>query len=233
VTDYTGGSITAAVKQLQTDVGTINGNISGLNTSLNDVKRDYLTKDAFNTEKAALNKAIQDAETNATNAAQNAVNGLKAIVGDGIANTTLTAQINTNTQNITDLTTRIGNLSNVMNFRGVATDENFSNITNPELGDVAIHGNKEYVYAEVEGVKKWVEYGDATENAAAITELDGRVDTAESKITALENTVGSTTSGLVQSVAANTKNIADLTTNLNNNYYTKTVIDEKLAWGSF
>lgn len=233
VTDYTGGSITAAVKQLQTDVGTINGNISGLNTSLNDVKKDYLTKDAFNTEKAALNKAIQDAETNATNAAQNAVNGLKAIVGDGIANTTLTAQINTNTQNITDLTTRIGNLSNVMNFRGVATDENFSNITNPELGDVAIHGNKEYVYAEVEGVKKWVEYGDATENAAAITELDGRVDTAESKITALENTVGSTTSGLVQSVAANTKNIADLTTNLNNNYYTKTVIDEKLAWGSF
>jgi hypothetical protein len=233
VTDYTGGSITAAVKQLQTDVGTINGNISGLNTSLNDVKRDYLTKDAFNTEKAALNKAIQDAETNATNAAQNAVNGLKAIVGDGIANTTLTAQINTNTQNITDLTTRIGNLSNVMNFRGVATDENFSNITNPELGDVAIRGNKEYVYAEVDGKKTWVEYGDATENAAAITELDGRVDTAESKITALENTVGSTTSGLVQSVAANTKNIADLTTNLNNNYYTKTVIDEKLAWGSF
>lgn len=214
-------------------------NITNLGTSLQEVKDNYLTKAAFNTDKETLNAAIKAADDKGAQGiadaktAQDAVDALELIVGDGIANTTLTAQINTNTQNITDLETRIGNLSNVMNFRGVATDEDLSDIENPEVGDVAIYGDKEYVYAEVEGVKKWVEYGDATGNAAAITGLDTRVGTAEGKITALENTVGSATSGLVHDVATNTQNITNLNTTLTNNYYTKTEIDEKLAWGSF
>ena len=214
-------------------------NITNLGTQLQGVKDDYLTKAAFNTEKETLNTAIKAADDKGAQGiadaktAQDAVDALELIVGDGIANTTLTAQINTNTQNITDLTTRIGNLSNVMNFRGVATNENLSDITNPEIGDVAIYGNKEYVYAEVDGVKKWVEYGDATGNAAAISGLDTRVGTAEGKITALETTVGGTASGLVKDVADNKQNITDLQTNLTNNYYTKIEIDEKLAWGSF
>jgi archaellum component FlaC len=232
VTDYTGGSITAAVKQLQTDVGTINTNISGLETSLNEVKTNYLTKEAFNTEKEGLNKAIEDAEANAVKTAQDAIDDLAATIGDGIENTTLTAQINLNTQNLANLTDQIGNLSNVMNFRGVATDENFSNITNPELGDVAIRGNKEYVYAEVDGKKDWVEYGDATANEAAISALDERVEIAEGKITTLEGLVGGTDSGLLHDVAEHAKNITELTTAVNN-CYTKTEIDEKLAWGSF
>ena len=214
-------------------------NITNLGTELQGVKDDYLTKAAFNTEKATINAAIEAADGKGAQgiadakAAQDAVDALELIVGDGIANTTLTAQINTNTQNITNLETRIGNLSNVMNFRGVATNENLSDITNPEIGDVAIYGNKEYVYAEVDGVRKWVEYGDATGNAAAISGLDTRVGTAEGKITALETTVGSATSGLVKDVADNKQNITNLQTNLTNNYYTKTEIDEKLAWGSF
>jgi hypothetical protein len=118
-----------------------------------------------------------------------------------------------------------------MNFRGVY--EKTTDVTDPAIGDVIIVGEKEYVYATVENVNQWVEYGDASVNAAEITKLDGRIK-------ALETTVGDSESGLVKTVAGHTTaigtnktDITNLTNNLNDNYYTKTQINTMLSWGSF
>lgn len=219
--------------------GTNATNIANLNTALNEVKENYLTKAAFNTEKETLNTAIQAADgkgqqgINDAKAAQDDVDALEKIVGTGISGTTLTDKLTTVEQNFNTLQTQVGNVTNLMNFRGVATRSDLSDITEPKIGDVAIYGNKEYVYATVDNTNKWVEYGDASVNAAEITALDERLDTAESKITALEGTVGDTTKGLVKQVNDNASNINTLSTNLTNNYYTKTQIDTYLSWGSF
>lgn len=234
---YTGSSLTGAIKQLQTDVGANTNNITSLTNELNTVKSTYATTQALNTAKSTLESKIEEAKTAASTAdgkaqaAQNGVNALNGIVGGGISGTTLTDKVTSVADDLTTLTQQIGSLSNIMNFRGVYSKT--ADVTNPAIGDVIIVGEKEYVYATVENVNQWVEYGDASGNAGAITELDGRID-------ALETTVGGPNSGLVQTVAnhttaidTNATNITNLTNNLNDNYYKKTQIDTMLSWGSF
>lgn len=229
----------AAAETAQGTANTNAQNITNLSTDLNTVKDTYATKTNLADAKTELEGKITTAQNAADGAqdaadkAQDDVDALKLIVGAGVEGTTLTAQLGTVAQNLETLKTEVGNVANLMNFRGVATQENLSDITDPQIGDVAIYSNKEYVYAEVDGTKKWVEYGDASVNAAEITALDERLDAAEGKITTLEETVGNDSKGLVQAVNTNTTNITDLTTNLSNNYYTKTQVDDFLAWGSF
>lgn len=80
--------------------------------------------------------------------------------------------------NVNKLAEDIGNVSNVMNFRGVVdkTDAGFEKdieaITDAAEGDVIIYGEQEYVYSG--GI--WVLFGDASGNAAAITALTERID---------------------------------------------------------
>ena len=78
---------------------------------------------------------------------------------------------------LAQLRTDIGNVTNVMNFRG--TYESTDDVTDPKAGDVIVIGNKEYVYNDS---GEWAEYGDASANAAAITELQRRMTDAEQTI---------------------------------------------------
>ena len=234
---YTGSSLTGAIKQLQTDVGANTKNITDLTNELSTVKSTYATTQALKDAQTALTNEINNAKSAASTAdgkaqtAQAGVNRLNGIVGDGISGTTLTEKVTSVANDLTTLTNQIGSLSNIMNFRGVYSKT--ADVTDPEIGDVIIVGEKEYVYAAVNNVNTWVEYGDASGNAAAITELDGRID-------ALETTVGDTEGGLVKTVAGHTTaigtnatNITNLTNNLNDNYYKKTQIDTMLSWDSF
>ena len=72
----------------------------------------------------------------------------------------------------------ITGLSGAMHFEGVK-DALPENTTGYEQGDVIIVGNKEYVA----NGDKFVEFGDASVNAEAITQLTGRVDTLAGDMT--------------------------------------------------
>lgn len=90
-------------------------------------------------------------------------------------------------QRITDLQTAIGNVENVMNFRGAFAST--SACTDPVKGDVIVlnagdDSGKEYVY---DGTA-WVELGNVDAQQTAIAALQGRMTTAEGKIKTIEDT---------------------------------------------
>lgn len=135
---------------------------------------------------------------------------------------------------VTGLKTSIGNLANVMNFRGVVAA--FSEVTDPKDGDVIIIGNKEYVYSDGE----WYEYGDASVNGALIEAIDERVTDNTNDIIALEATVNGikasegveAVKGLVDKVADNANSIKGINTTIEG-MYTNDEIDNLFMWGRF
>ena len=101
------------------------------------------------------------------------------VLADEIARAVQADEINAKA--IKDLADLIGNVTNIMNFRGVVTsteagfNEDVKTITDPKDGDVILYGEKEYVYND----GNWTLFGDATGNAAAITALADRVSVIE------------------------------------------------------
>lgn len=90
-----------------------------------------------------------------------------------------TQTVKGNADAIAKLAQDIGNVANVMNFRGVSTGTNpGDDITDPQSGDVIIFGEAEYVY---DG-SSWVKFGDASDSATAISNLQERVSTIESDL---------------------------------------------------
>ena len=127
----------------------------------------------------ALNKAAAILGTENDGATAKTVHGAHAAV-TALAN----GAVKTNTEAIADLEERIGNVTNIMNFRGVVAhkegntlsqDVAEAGIGNLENGDVIIYGEKEYVY----NGGAWYEFGDASGNANAITALTNRVEIIE------------------------------------------------------
>lgn len=138
---------------------------------------------------------------------------------------------------ISGLESKLNNVANAMDFIGVSTtdpdtgivtinDVIISGNTDSSLdtvnkGDVVIFGEKEFVY---DG-SKWVEFGDATGNASAITALTTRVTTAEGAITTLQKDLDTAEAA----IEANKTDIAAR--------YTKTEVDtlltNALSWETF
>ena len=86
---------------------------------------------------------------------------------------------------ISELRTAIGNMSNIMNFRGAV--ESTTAITDPVEGDViavtaGADAGKEFVYS----AGAWVEFGSVTAQDTAIKALQDRAATLETKMTAAE-----------------------------------------------
>lgn len=85
---------------------------------------------------------------------------------------------------ITTLEGKIGNLTNIMNFRGAVTAK--TAITDPAEGDVIVvtagdDAGKEFIYSG----GAWVELGYADANTQAISGLTSRMEAAEGNITTL------------------------------------------------
>ncbi len=119
---------------------------------------------------------------------------------------------------IKELKTAIGNMSNIMNFRGAV--ESQTAITDPVVGDViavtaGVDAGKEFVYSD----GKWVEFGSVTAQDAAIKALqdrasaiESRMDTAEGKLNTIqgdENTAGSIAKALKDAKAYADQSEAD------------------------
>ena len=115
------------------------------------------------------------------------------------------------TKSINDLKTAIGNMSNIMNFRGAV--ESQTAITDPVVGDVIAvtageHAGKEFVYSD----GKWVEFGSVTAQDAAIKALQDRATSLETKMAAAEgklDTIQGNGEGSIAKALADAKSYAD------------------------
>ena len=92
-------------------------------------------------------------------------------------------EVKANAEAIAQLKSDIGNVANVMNFRGVSVNGEGTtpghDITDPKIGDVIIYGEAEYVYDESGA---WVKFGDASDNATAIAGLQDRIGAVETSL---------------------------------------------------
>ena len=232
----------ATADQNKTDIAATNRNLGDLTTKVNTIETNYQTKeDAAEQHKeitddiaelqAALGTGGDGAEsiTSRLTTAEADIDKLQSDLEDEVA-----AREQTDA-NLAKLTTDIGNLSNVMNFRGVSvTDPSTGIVTigekviTPEVGDVVIYEAKEFVFAGDE----WHEYGDASGNASAISTLTGRVDTIESDLNTATTGLKARVAAVETKASTNETNITNLTTKVNN-MYTNTQIDALLTWGEF
>lgn len=222
------------------EIATLKTNVGNNATEIANVKRDYETKANVTAIKNdlqgkidAIEEAIgtagdgEDSLVTRVTANENAIDAINTKIGTVADGTTLAGSIKTVSDNLATLTEQVGNVTNIMNFRGVfdSTDK----VTNPKVGDVAIVGNKEYVYAED---NQWHEYGDATGNASAITTLSGRVTTVENDLNTAETGLKARMTAVETKANNNATNIGNLDTTVKA-MYTNAQIDTMLAWGTF
>ena len=147
--------------------------------ALNTYKAENDPKVAANTTAAA---EAQTAADNAQSSADSVQEYAEGVAADLEIEEKARADADTALdERISEIEGTIVGLSGAMHFEGVK-DEVPTDVTGFEQGDVIIVGNKEYVFNGTE----FVEFGDASVNAEAITTLTGRVSTAEGKITTLE-----------------------------------------------
>ena len=115
------------------------------------------------------------------------------------------------TNSINELKTAIGNMSNIMNFRGAV--ESQAAITDPVVGDViavtaGADAGKEFVYSN----GAWVEFGSVTAQDAAIKALQDRATSLETKMTVAEGkltTIQGNGEGSIAKALEDAKSYAD------------------------
>lgn len=115
------------------------------------------------------------------------------------------------TKSINELKTAIGNMSNIMNFRGAV--ESKDAITDPVEGDViavtaGADAGKEFVYSD----GAWVEFGSVTAQDTAIKALQDRATALETKMTSAEaaiTKINGTGEGSIAKALADAKSYAD------------------------
>ena len=263
-----GGSYseTATVSAGIENIKTIISDTNGLGKEIDDVagRVDTLEGLVGKTENDGLRKEVADVKAAiGENGLAGELDALAEKIGTGSLSegsaSTIVDQVNANTAGVANnaaailkLNQDIGNLSNVMNFRGVSTtnpidevDEDGDVVTDGKVtiggtevtdfadGDVILYEGKEFVYSN----GAWHEFGDASVNGALIEALDGRVTENAGDILALETKVGSeaiTTGATISAqVNANTVAINNLSTEVATNYYTKDEINALLEWGTF
>lgn len=204
-----------------TAISKLEGDVSDLKTATTNLSNDKLNISDYNTDKAIITGNIETAQTKANSAYTYADNNKKTI--------------DTHETKISDIQNTLNKVTNIMDFIGVSTtnpmgasgdgkgDITIDNevVTTLHVGDVVIYGNKEFVY---DG-SKWSEFGDATGNASAITELTARVSTNETNITDLQTRMTEAESDIESHATA----IADR--------YTKSETDKQitdaLTWGTW
>lgn len=149
-----------------------------------------------------LEKSIGEAKTaaadaataaaNAASAAQTAQAAADAAQGTANGNTTsinkLTERVSKNetdiseqgetittlTGDINSLKDKVRNVTSPMNFKGKKDVLPIADITDYNVGDVIVVGNKEYVFdSSLTGNNKWIELGDTTAEAGRLTTLEG------------------------------------------------------------
>lgn len=190
------GSVKERLTAVETKAAT---NASDITT----IKSTYATT-------AAMNSAIGAAKTEVNGYTNQAVAGAKTeLIGEEVTGVTTTIkgvkkyadeQIASVTSALNTLKSDIGNLANVMNFRG--TFDKFEDVSEPVNGDVIIIDGVEYVYvkesAEATGV--WEQIGATTVTDSRFEAIEEAAEALEARVTALDKEGGRV--ALVEGVAS-------------------------------
>ena len=171
--------------------------------ALNTYKSENDAKVTANTTGVAEAKAAAVDAQAAADAAQEHSEGVAADLATAVES--LEGADADQIERIEALEGTIVGLSGAMHFEGVK-DAIPEDVTGYEAGDVIIVGNKEYVFND----GAFVEFGDASVNAEAITALTNRVDTAEADVEALETLHATDKAELVAADEAMAADIAAL-----------------------
>lgn len=231
LTELTGTTIPGINKSISdnaTAIGTIN-------TALNS-KVDTST---YTAKVAELAEDIETAQTQANKGVEDAATAKAAAVAAQSTADTAVANAAANASAIQTLQGKIGNLTNIMNFRGTVTAKptgaDSGDDNNPYVaGDVVVvigdgdDAGKEFVF---DGTT-WHEIGDTSAEGAAISDLQDRMDTAEDDIEALEAALDTANTGIKARLTAAEGDIDELETAVGG-MYTNAQIDAMLSWGSF
>ena len=209
----TGGSvdtkITNAINALDVDASTDADGVVIASISETDgkisVTRRALTADDIPALAIAKITGLQD-KLDALSAKDTSLEG--SITQEVTDRTNADKAINTA---ISELKTAIGNMSNIMNFRGAV--ESKTAITDPVEGDViavtaGADAGKEFVYSN----GAWVEFGSVTAQDTAIKALQDRATSLETKMAAAEgklDTIQGTGEGSIAKALADAKSYAD------------------------
>ena len=162
------GTILSNIKTLKADV-------TNYSSIINNIPITYATKDEVTTAKTeAVNSAKGYTDGKITDLIGNdsSTKDSNTIFGAKKYADNLATNINSNIKGITD---QIGNLANIMNFRGVFDSLQDEDLNNPVNGDVIIVDSLEYVYVKPD------------ENSEGAWEAFGAVSTTESRFSSIEN----------------------------------------------
>ena len=166
----------------------LTGRVAQAETDIDNIEKDYLKA----ADKTELEGKITDAQT-AADGAQEYAEGVAGDLATEVTNRTNAD--NALDERITELEGTIVGLSGAMHFEGVK-EAVPSDVSGYEQGDVIIVGNKEYVL----NGDKFVEFGDASVNAEAITQLTGRVDIIDGNVTQAQTDIGELQVGILTKV---------------------------------
>lgn len=187
-TDSTAGSIKGRIKANEND-------IAEHDTAIANIQANYATKKYAEDEADAAESAANSYADTKIGKAKEALIGTEVT---GVTNTIKGVKKYTDEQiavvntSISTLSGQIGNLSNIMNFRGTYSSLEAASNDNPINGDVIIVDGVEYVYVKesTSATGKWEAFGAATANEARFSAIEQAATALANRVTALDKTDG-------------------------------------------
>ena len=165
-------------------------------TAISTIEKNYATKTYAESEADA-------AEAAAKGYADTEIGEAKTeLIGTEVTGNTSTIkgvkkytdeQIATVNTSISTLEGKIGNLSNIMNFRGVAAS--FTEVSDPQNGDVVVINGVEWIYVgsnnDHDSTKDgWEPIGDVTATGERLTQIESAATALTTRVTALDGEGG-------------------------------------------
>lgn len=251
------GELDLLVDSVEKSVKNVKSIAETAQEAANQANSDLVTVKATLTSvgQTASGAASLAATANATAESKTTLQAVKTYISDG--GYTTTSAVNTAIENavkstkeysdaedqkitsrIDTLESNIGNLSNIMNFVGILTiDLNHGDTTNPITvdgksytavkGDVVVdNAGEEFVFYD----NKWQQIGNITSEATAISNLQGRMNTAESNVTNLQGRMTTGEGNITNLQGRMTTAESNLTT-VNDTIGTKLTHSTDTLWG--
>ena len=182
-------TINEAIERIDGEIDGIDGTLAEHGTAITNIQNNYALKTQVASDIAAAKTEVNGYTDGAISEAKTELIGTEVT---GVTNTIKGVKKYTDEQiagvnsSITTLRSEIGNIANIMNFRG--TFEALTNVDDPINGDVVIVNGAEYVYVKPndDSEGKWEEFGAATANEARFDAIEQAASALETRVTALD-----------------------------------------------
>lgn len=182
-------TINGAIERIDGEIDGLESTLGEHGTAITNIQNNYALKTQVESDITAAKTEVNGYTDGAISAAKTELIGTEVT---GVTTTIKGVKKYTDEQiagvnsSITTLRNEIGNIANIMNFRG--TFEALTNVTDPVNGDVVIVKGVEYVYVKPNDASegKWEEFGAATANEARFDAIEQAATALEGRVTALD-----------------------------------------------